>query len=126
VALLAGFAALAVILAALGIYGVMSYSVAQRTREMGIRIALGASRNRVVKLVVSHGATLAVTGLAIGAGGAFWLTRLIEGLLFNTPAKDPATFAAVAVLLGGVAILAAYLPARRAASIDPVVTMRAE
>jgi putative ABC transport system permease protein len=124
--LLAGFAALAVILAALGIYGVMSYSVAQRTREMGIRIALGASRQRVVKLVVSQGAALAVTGLAIGAGGAFWLTRLIEGLLFNTPPKDPATFAVVAAVLGGVAIVAAYLPARRAASIDPVVTMRAE
>ena len=125
-ALLAGFAALAVVLAGLGIYGVMSYSVAQRTREMGIRIALGASRNRVVKLVVSQGAMLAGTGLAIGVGGAFWLTRLIEGLLFATPAKDPATFAAVAALLGGVAIMAAYLPARRAASIDPVVTMRAE
>jgi putative ABC transport system permease protein len=125
-ALLAGFAVLAVVLAALGIYGVMSYSVAQRTREMGIRIALGASRNRVVKLVVSHGAVLAATGLTIGIGGAFWLTRLIEGLLFDTRAKDPATFAAVAALLGGVAIVAAYLPARRAASIDPVVTMRAE
>jgi predicted permease len=124
--LLAGFAVLAVVLAALGIYGVMSYSVTQRAREMGIRIALGATRNRVVKLVVSQGATLAVTGLAIGAGGAFWLTRLIEGLLFNTPAKDPATFALVAAVLGGVAILAAYLPARRAASTDPVVTMRAE
>lgn len=125
-ALLAGFAALAVILAALGIYGVISYTVAQRTREMGIRIALGATRQRVVKLVVSHGAMLAVTGLALGAGGAFWLTGLIAGLLFNTPAKDPATFAIVAALLGGVALLAAYLPARRAAAIDPVVTMRAE
>ena len=124
--LLAGFAVLAVVLAALGIYGVMSYSVAQRTREMGIRIALGATRQRVVKLVVSDGAMLAATGLVIGAGGAFWLTRLIEGLLFHTPAKDPATFAVVAGVLGGVAILAAYLPARRAASIDPVVTMRAE
>jgi putative ABC transport system permease protein len=124
--LLAGFATLAVILAALGIYGVISYSVAQRTREMGIRIALGASRQRVVKLVVSHGAMLAGTGLALGATGAYWMTRLIAGLLFNTPAKDPATFAVVAIILGSVAILAAYLPARRAASTDPVVTMRAE
>jgi predicted permease len=124
--LLAGFAVLAVVLAALGIYGVISYSVAQRSREMGIRIALGATRPRVVKLVVSHGATLAVTGLALGGAGAFWLTRLIAGLLFNTPPNDPATFAAVAGLLGAVAIVAAYLPARRAASIDPVVTMRAE
>jgi predicted permease len=124
--LLAGFAVLAVVLAALGIYGVMSYAVAQRTREMGIRIALGASHNRVVKLVVSYGLVLAAGGLALGSVGAFYLTRLIAGLLFETPAKDPATFAAVAALLGGTALLAAYLPARRAASVDPVVTMRAE
>jgi putative ABC transport system permease protein len=124
--LLAGFAGLAVVLAALGIYGVMSYSVAQRTREMGIRIALGASHNRVVKLIVSQGATLAVAGLALGAGGAYWLTRLIAGLLFETTANDPATFAIVGAVLGIVAIMAAYLPARRAASVDPVLAMRAE
>jgi predicted permease len=124
--LLAGFAVLAVVLAALGIYGVMSYSVAQRTREMGIRIALGASRQRVVKLIVSHGAVLAVSGLVLGGAGALYLTRLISGLLFETTAKDPLTFVVVGALLGGTALLAAYLPARRAAAVDPVVTMRAE
>jgi predicted permease len=124
--LLAGFAILAVVLAALGIYGVISYSVAQRTREMGIRIALGATRQRVVKLVVREGAVLALAGLAIGAGGAFWLTELIAGMLFNTTPKDPATFGFVGLVLGVVAIVAAYVPARRAAGIDPVVTMRAE
>jgi predicted permease len=124
--LLAGFATLAVILAALGIYGVISYTVAQRTREMGIRIALGATHHRVVKLVVSHGAMLAVAGLGVGAAGALFLTRLIASLLFETPTRDPLTFATVAAVLGGVALLAAYLPARRAAKVDPVVTMRAE
>jgi predicted permease len=124
--LLAGFAVLAVVLAALGIYGVISYTVAQRTREMGIRIALGATHQRVVKLVVSHGAMLAAGGLTVGAIGALWLTRMISGLLFETQPQDPATFIVVAAVLGGVAILAAYLPARRAASVDPVVTMRAE
>src|SRR5258708_19639714 len=124
-ALLAGFSMLALLLAAIGIYGVISYAVAQRTREMGIRIALGATQQRVVKLVVSQGAALAVGGVTLGIVGAGSLTRLISNLLFLTPPLDPATFTGVAGLLGGIAILAAYLPARRAASVDPVIAMRA-
>jgi putative ABC transport system permease protein len=125
-ALLAGFSMLALVLAAIGIYGVISYAVAQRTREMGIRIALGATQQRVVKLVVSQGAMLAVGGVTLGVVGAVSLTRLISNLLFLTPPLDPVTFAGVAALLGSIAVLAAYLPARRAASVDPVIAMRAE
>lgn len=124
--LLAGFAVLALILSAIGIYGVISYTVAQRTREMGIRIALGATRQRVLRLIVSQGAMLAVAGVALGVVGAASLTKLIAGLLFETPPLDPVTFAGVAGLLAGVAVLAAYLPARRAAKVDPVIAMRAE
>lgn len=125
-ALLAGFSALALILAAVGIYGVISYAVTQRTREMGIRIALGASQQRVVKLVVSQGAVLAASGVILGIIGSMSLMKLISNLLFQTPPLDPPTFAGVSALLGGIAILAAYLPARRAASVDPVIAMRAE
>lgn len=125
-ALLAGFSMLALVLAAVGIYGVISYAVTQRTREMGIRIALGATQQRVVKLVVSQGAMLAAGGVALGVIGAVSLTRLISNLLYLTPPLDPVTFAGVAALLGSIAILAAYLPARRAASVDPVIAMRAE
>ena len=124
--LLAGFATLALVLAALGIYGVISYTVSQRTREMGIRIALGATHHRVVKLVVSHGAMLAAGGVALGMVGGLALTRLIAGLLYETPPKDPLTFAGVGLFLAAISVLAAYLPARRAAAVDPVVTMRAE
>jgi putative ABC transport system permease protein len=125
-ALLAGFSALALVLAAVGIYGVISYTVTQRTREMGIRIALGASEERVVKLVVSQGAILATCGIVLGLIGAVSLTRLIANLLFMTPPLDPATFVGVSGLLAFIAILAAYLPARRAARVDPVIAMRAE
>jgi ABC-type antimicrobial peptide transport system permease subunit len=93
---------------------------------MGIRIALGATQQRVVKLVVSHGALLAVGGVLLGVLGAMSLTRLIKGLLFETPPLDPLTFVGVGVLLAAIATLAAYLPARRAASVDPVIAMRAE
>jgi putative ABC transport system permease protein len=125
-ALLAGFSTLALVLAAIGIYGVISYTVTQRTREMGIRIALGASEERVVKLVVSQGAILATFGVVLGLIGAVSLTRLISNLLYMTPPLDPATFIGVSGLLAVIAILAAYLPARRAASVDPVIAMRAE
>jgi len=116
----------AVLLAALGIYGVISYSVAQRTRELGIRLALGARQSAIVQLVLGQGFALTLTGVVIGLAAAFWLTRAISGLLFGVAAADPATFAGVAVGLLGIACLASYLPARRAALVDPVVAMRAE
>jgi putative ABC transport system permease protein len=124
--LLSGFAALALVLAALGIYGVISYSVSQRTRELGIRIALGATHDRVVRLVLSQGVALTTGGVAIGLLGAYWLTELIAALLFDVTKSDPATFVGVAAILLGVAWLASYLPARRAARVDPVIAMRAE
>lgn len=124
--LLTGFAGLALLLAALGIYGVVSYSVSQRTRELGIRIALGATHDRVVRLVLGQGVMLTVIGVGVGLVGAYWLVHLLASLLYGVGATDAATFAAVSVLLIGVASLASYLPARRAARVDPVVAMRAE
>jgi putative ABC transport system permease protein len=124
--LLSAFAGLALVLAALGIYGVISYSVSQRTRELGIRIALGATHERVVRLVLSQGILLTSVGVAIGLVGAYWLTSLISALLFGVGTADPLTFGGVAALLLGVAWMASYLPARRAARVDPVIAMRAE
>jgi len=124
--LIASFAIIALVLAAVGIYGVISYTVSQRSRELGIRIALGASRERVVRLVLGQGLWLTLSGVAIGLAAAFWLTRLIASLLFGVGAVDPITFAGVSVLLVGVAALASWLPARRAARVDPVIAMRAE
>ena len=124
--LLTAFGGLALLLAALGVYGVISYSVSQRTRELGIRIALGASHDRVVRLVLGQGVALTITGVALGLVGAFWLTRLLSALLFGVHPTDAFTFGAVAVVLLGIASLASYLPARRAAHVDPVIAMRAE
>jgi putative ABC transport system permease protein len=124
--LLGAFAGVALLLAALGIYGVISYTVSQRTRELGIRIALGASRERVVRLVLGQGVWLTVAGVVVGLAAAFWLTRLIASLLFGVAAVDPLTFAGVAVLLLAVAVIASWLPARRAARVDPVIAMRIE
>jgi putative ABC transport system permease protein len=124
--LLASFAAIALLLATLGIYGVISYTVSQRTRELGIRIALGASRGGIINLVVLQGMLLTGTGVAVGLAGAYWLTRLIATLLFGVPPFDPTTFGVVAVVLLGVAALASYIPARRAALVDPIIAMRAE
>jgi ABC-type antimicrobial peptide transport system permease subunit len=124
--LLAAFAGLALLLAALGIYGVISYSVSQRTRELGIRIALGATQERVMRLVLGQGMLLTVAGVSAGLIGAYWLTHLLAALLYGVAPKDTATFAGVAVILLGVASLASYLPARRAALVDPVIAMRAE
>ena len=126
VLLLSIFAVLAVVLAVVGIYGVIAYTVQQRTREIGIRIALGASRERVVAMVVRRGVILALAGIAFGSAGAYAVSRVLQSLLFGVGARDPFTFLAVAALLGAVALLASWLPARRAARVDPLAAMRAE
>jgi putative ABC transport system permease protein len=124
--LLVLFAALALALAATGVYGVLQYSVIQRKREMGIRIAIGASSSAMLRLVVGQAVGLAAIGVAIGLAGAFALTRVIRALLFNTDPLDGVTFAASAVVLLMIAVLSSYLPARRALRIDPTIAMRAE
>ena len=124
--LLGVFAAIAVALAAAGIYGVMAYSVAQRTREIGIRVALGARPSSVLGLVMGQSALLSVAGVVIGLAGAMWTTQYLQGLLFGLTPLDPATFAGAALLFLAVATVASYLPARRAATVDPSVALRAE
>jgi len=118
------FAAIALVLAAVGIYGVISYAVSMRTRELGIRIALGATGRQVSRLVLRQGVSLAFAGVVVGGVGAFWLSRLLTKLLFGVSASDPLTFFGVAALLTGIAALACYVPARRAARVDPVLAMR--
>ena len=125
-ALLVLFGTVALVLAGLGVYGVISYTVAQRTREMGIRAALGASKPSLMRLVFNRGAWLTAAGLAIGIAGALALTRLMGNLLYNVSPRDPATITAVAVALAAVAGLASYVPARRATKVDPVVALRYE
>jgi len=120
------FGAVALVLAGIGIYGVISYSVAQRTREIGIRVALGASERSLLRLVLDRGVILTGVGLAIGLAGAFGLTRLMASLLFGVGARDPMTMASVAFVLASVALLASYVPARRAMKVDPIVALRYE
>jgi predicted permease len=124
--LLGTFAGISLLLSAVGIYGVISYSVTQRTREMGIRTALGASASDILQLVLRYGLGLAVLGLVIGIFGSFALSRLLASLLFGITGRDPATLAGVALVLGFVAVLACVLPARRAAKVDPLVALRDE
>jgi putative ABC transport system permease protein len=118
--LFAVFGCAALLLAALGIYGVMAYSVAQRTQEIGIRMALGAQKSHVLRLVVRQGMTLAIIGVAAGLLGAFALTRVIGNLLYGVTATDPATFLWIPLLLASVSFFACYIPARRAAQLDPI------
>jgi predicted permease len=122
--LLTIFAGLALLLAAIGIYGLMSYTVEQRTQEFGIRMALGAGRNDMLKLVVREGMLLAGIGLVIGLAASFGLIRLLANLLFGVKATDPITYVAVAAILVSVALLATYIPARRAMRIDPLIALR--
>jgi putative ABC transport system permease protein len=125
-ALLVVFALLALVLAGVGTYGVVSYTASQRTHEIGIRMAMGAGRQDVMQLVVGQGARLALIGVGIGLIMALLVTRLMASLLFQISAKDPATFVVVAILLTGVALLACYFPARRATSVDPMSSLRCE
>jgi predicted permease len=124
--LLGLFASLALALATIGIYGVMAYLVSQGTREIGIRMALGASQAKILRLVVRQGMMLALFGVAVGLLAAFMMSRLLSGLLYGVRSTDPLTFAAIAVLLTVVALLASYIPARRAARIDPMISLRCE
>jgi putative ABC transport system permease protein len=124
--LLAIYAGLALLLAMVGIYGVMSYLVTQNTREIGIRMALGAQGRDVLKLVVGQGLTLTIVGIVAGLAGAWGLTRLMKTLLYEVTTTDPPTFAGVSLLLISIALLACYIPARRAAKVDPMIALRCE
>jgi putative ABC transport system permease protein len=124
--ILGGFALISLVLAAVGIYGVIAYAVRQRTQEIGIRMALGATHERVLRMVVGQGLVLAFLGAAAGLLLAFLSTRWMRSLLFEVQATDPSTYVAVAVVLVLVAVAASYLPARRAAQMDPQLALRGE
>jgi ABC-type antimicrobial peptide transport system permease subunit len=124
--LLGTFAALALILSAIGIYGVLSYVVSQRSREIGIRVAIGAQRSQVIGLVLRNGLSLALAGVLIGVALAAWAAQLMRGLLYDIRPRDPSTFIVVAILLSAVAVLASFVPAWRASRVDPVVVLKGE
>jgi putative ABC transport system permease protein len=124
--LLGAFAAIALALAALGIYSVISYSITLRTQEIGIRMALGANRPAILRMVLQKGIVLTLTGAAIGLAGAFALTRWMSSLLFGVSASDPATYLIVLLVALGAALLACSIPARRATRVDPLVALRYE
>jgi putative ABC transport system permease protein len=124
--LLAVFAGVAVLVAAIGIYGVLAYSVNQRRREIGLRMALGAQRGGVIRLIVREGMTVGLAGIALGLIGAYELNLALASLVFEVPVRDPATFAAVTLVLAAVALAACTLPAQRASRVDPIVALREE
>ena len=124
--LLTTFAGLALLLAAIGIYGLMSYVVQQRLQEIGIRLALGAGSGQMLRMVIGQGIKLVGIGLAIGLGAAFGLARLLASLLFGVKTSDPITYSAVALILTTVALIACFIPARRATQVDPLSALRYE
>lgn len=124
--LLSAFAGLALLLACIGIYGVIAYSVAQRTREIGIRMALGADKKDVLQMVIGQGLRVTLLGTVMGIGGAIALTPFLSSLLYGVKPTDPLTFVAVSLLLTATALLVCYIPARRAMRVDPVVALRHE
>jgi ABC-type antimicrobial peptide transport system permease subunit len=120
------FAIVGLVLAAVGIYGVMAYTVSERTRELGVRLALGATRREVLRMVMTEAAALAAAGVVLGIAGAAAATRLMATLLFGVTPTDPTTFASIAAILMGVALAGSYVPARRATRVDPMATLRSE
>ena len=124
--LLTIFGGIALLLAAIGIYGLMSYSVEQDTRDIGVRLALGAERGAILRMVVRRGMLLTSVGIAAGLVAALAASRLLTGMLYGVEPGDPATYATVATVLGGIALVASYLPARRATRVDPIVALRSE
>ena len=123
--LLTGFSVVALLMAAVGIYGLIQYSIATRTQEIGVRMAIGAQAGDIFRMIIGEGLMLSLTGLALGLVGAWWLGRVGSSLLFGVSASDPLTFTTVSLLLTAVAVAACYFPARRAMTIDPVVALRA-
>ena len=125
-ALVSSFGALAITLAAIGLYGVMAYTVSQRSQEIGLRMALGASRRDILAMIVGRGMALTAAGVTLGIAAALAATRAVGGLLYGVQPSDPVTYLTVPVMLAAVALVACYVPARRAARVDPLVTLRGE